>query len=359
MLEMPCLASRLQTREGRPRSQPLASKPRARPTAAMLHFHNMAGTRTASCSARACVPMLNDTTVANALKRFLHSHVQAPRFRTSLVIAGEILGNEYSWEKLQSSLDGKPALDIQYISHPCQLGFEAELTNSIYARSSDALQYLLEKYADPNTPLTRLDRDTNLRPLHLATCVGAKDIVQLLLTADANVNGGYPSKPLETACLHGEAQIGRLLLHARADPNVQHPNGQTPLHVAVALGNTKLVRLLLESAADTNRRGSYQRSALHTAARRGSPSLLRMLMSAKADAAAKDCRGHCPLEFLPTDTNFAQRFRCRQLLRTDRKRKTPKPQRPPEQQAAGTLRASTQSSFSSAEHSARDSQALQ
>ena len=289
----------------------------------MLHFHSLAGTRTASCPASTCMPMLSGSSAAQALKRYLHSSVQAPRFRTTLLVAGEILREEDPWTKLEEILNREEAVDVQYVSHACQPGFRTEILASIHARSAAAVQRLLEKYADPNMPMgTSLD--TDWRPLHLATCLGVKDIVRLLLIAEANVEEGHPSKPLVTACLHGDAQIGGLILQAKANPNTEDGEGQSPLHIATSVGSTRLVRLLIESAADIEKRGRRQQSALHTAALQGKPALLQLLISSGADTAARDCKGRRPLDLLPAAPSFAQRFRCRQLLGESQHKKTPK-----------------------------------
>ena len=323
-LEMLDRRSHLQS----PRTDDVASTLSKRvnqPSALMIHFHNLAGTRTTSCPAWAFVPMLNGTTATQALRRYLHSDGQAPRFRTTLVVAGDILRDEDPWSKLEEILNAEEALTVHYLTHACQPGFRTEIQDSIHARSAAALQRLLERYADPNMPLQMFNHNTDWRPLHLATCLGAKNIVRLLLMAEANVEEGHPSKPLATACLHGDAQIGGLLLQARANPNTEDGNGQAPLHIAAAVGSTRLVRLLIQSAADIEQRGSRQQSALHAAALNGSPALLRLLISSAADIAAQDCKGRCPLDLLPSRASFTQRFRCRQLLDKRQQRKTPNP----------------------------------
>ena len=76
--------------------------------------------------------------------------------------------------------------------------------------------------------------------MHLATDEGHKEVVELLITAGADVNAKekYEKTPLHHASKAGYYEIVELLIAAGADVNVKNIAGKTPLDFD---GNADLV----------------------------------------------------------------------------------------------------------------------
>jgi ankyrin repeat protein len=93
-----------------------------------------------------------------------------------------------------------------------------------------------------------------LTPLHVACFRGYKDIVELLIENQANVNVSTTESPavespLHLACLKNHLEIVKLLLENGADIDAQDKNKQTPLHYAIWANSELIVKLLLENGA--------------------------------------------------------------------------------------------------------------
>lgn len=102
--------------------------------------------------------------------------------------------------------------------------------------------------------------------LALAIATGGPQVVRERLAAEPELARHW--RPIHEACVHGRAEIVRLLLDAGADPNAVAPIsgaalGARPLHRAVAAApeaprgpeHVRIVALLLERGADPNARG--------------------------------------------------------------------------------------------------------
>jgi ankyrin repeat protein len=63
-------------------------------------------------------------------------------------------------------------------------------------------------------------------------------------------NSGW--SPLNIACLEGHKEIVQLLLENDADVNSINKDGETPLHLASVVGHTEIVKLLLKNGAAVN-----------------------------------------------------------------------------------------------------------
>ncbi len=104
-------------------------------------------------------------------------------------------------------------------------GFTALHLAAYFGRTGVALR-LIECGADVNAVATN---DSRLRPLHAAASAAARDIVQGLLAAGADVNapqeGGFTA--LHAAAHRGDADLCRILLDAGADRTLITTSGKT------------------------------------------------------------------------------------------------------------------------------------
>lgn len=129
-------------------------------------------------------------------------------------------------------------------------------------------------------------------PLHTASAEGQDDVVELLLSRDADPNARDRSRrtALHSAVAGERASTVAILLH-RADPNLVDDQGFAPLHMATKQGAETVVRALLgrdaedystpavgRAKADVELPGPEGWSALHYA--HASPAVTRCLLEA-------------------------------------------------------------------------------
>ncbi|OBT61015.1 hypothetical protein VE03_09611 [Pseudogymnoascus sp. 23342-1-I1] len=161
------------------------------------------------------------------------------------------------------------------------------------------------KMFDPDRPwrgpkFTRTLQDVPT-PLYFASVSGLTDIVEQLLTADANVNaqggmycnalqaasGGKFRNALQVASAEGYDEIVKLLLSKGADVNAQSGKFRNALQAASAEGYDEIVKLLLSKGADVNAQGGEYGNALQAASVRGYDEIIELLLSKGADVNAQ------------------------------------------------------------------------
>ena len=132
--------------------------------------------------------------------------------------------------------------------------------------------------------------------LHLATRMGLKPVVQLLLDAWRSPSNlpdlQIPDTSAKVVLCHTERSIQRAMLEA------QNEHGHTALHVAL-LGRGRshqaIFRLLLEKGANIEARDKYGRTALHLAASQKDNGFVQPLLDMNASREARDRWGCTPL----------------------------------------------------------------
>jgi len=164
-------------------------------------------------------------------------------------------------------------------------------------------------------------------PLHRAAANGDKDIVQLLIAADADVNakGENGRTPLDSAIRKDETETADLLrkhggksgaedsihvaaevgnfeavkqhLTAGTDVNAKNNKGYTPLHQAVHDGHKKVIELLIARGADVNAKNKYEVTALHMAAVNGHKEIAELLIAEGVAVNAKGLDVDTPLDW--------------------------------------------------------------
>jgi ankyrin repeat protein len=121
-------------------------------------------------------------------------------------------------------------------------------------------------------------------------------MVKLLLSYNADVNSrdNYGSAPLAHAEGTEIAKLliaNKADVNARDDLS-----GATPLHSAAAMRSKDLTEVLLANNADINAGDKRGCTPLHTAVERGSKAVVELLLANKADVNAKDNGGNTPLQ---------------------------------------------------------------
>lgn len=112
----------------------------------------------------------------------------------------------------------------------------------------------VKQMIDDNPALIHAWSHDGFTPLHLAVFFGRRDVAELLLARNAEVNiaSRNPIKvtPLHSAAAGNQFEICEALIAKGADVNARQEGGFTPLHSAAQNGNLELVDLLLKHGAD-------------------------------------------------------------------------------------------------------------
>lgn len=130
-------------------------------------------------------------------------------------------------------------------------------------------------------------------PIHSAAQQGNGPLLELLLTAGADVNAGETNRrsPLDLAAEHDREPAVRLLLDRQATLTLGGTNVTTPLHWAVAHGNSNLVAELLRRGCDARARNANGQPPLHLAHVRNDFALLEFLLRHGASIRDTDAAG--------------------------------------------------------------------
>jgi hypothetical protein len=121
-------------------------------------------------------------------------------------------------------------------------------------------------------------------PLHLASKIGNEKLVELLISAGADMNaiGGDYGTALQLASVEGNLGVVKVLLAAGADTDLQAGHYGTALQAAVAGRHEDIVLMLLNARADINAECGWYGSALGAAFMTRNKKLEELLLSAGA-----------------------------------------------------------------------------
>ena len=164
-----------------------------------------------------------------------------------------------------------------------------ELTSSRLHRAATNghnLENLIKKY-DINSKEDEFERS----PLHVAILIKNSDkaketIIDQLLEAKADVNSLSKGSitPLQCACITGNIDAIRKLLHEKAKVDGETENGETALSIAIEKDSTKIALLLLTDNPDEiNKPNKEQKTPLCTAAKTGNLNMVKLLVRHGAD----------------------------------------------------------------------------
>ncbi|KAM4584490.1 uncharacterized protein PAE49_004026 isoform 2-T2 [Odontesthes bonariensis] len=129
-----------------------------------------------------------------------------------------------------------------------------------------------------------------MRPLHYAAWQGKTEPMKMLLKAGSSVNGHSDEGqiPLHLSAQHGHYDGSEMLLQHQSNPCISDSAGKTPLDLACEFGRVGVVQLLLSSnmcAAMLEPKPSDPNgvSPLHLAAKNGHIDVIRLLIQAGID----------------------------------------------------------------------------
>jgi len=166
------------------------------------------------------------------------------------------------------------------------------LHEAVYKGDIESVRVLLKRFN------LNLNLANEITPLYIAVNEDYTDIVQLLLTADADANrkNGYRETPLHRAVFKGNTDIVRLLLGVNGiNLNQVDIFGYTPLIIAVRKSCTDIIQLLINAKANVNQTDNYGWTPLIEASLHGNTDIIQLLLQSGADVNQADNNGCSPL----------------------------------------------------------------
>uniref|UniRef100_A0A0E0MQ04 Uncharacterized protein n=1 Tax=Oryza punctata TaxID=4537 RepID=A0A0E0MQ04_ORYPU len=168
-------------------------------------------------------------------------------------------------------------------------GRKTPLERAIAGGDLPAVRYLIDHGADIHH-----EREGNITLLHSAAKKGRTEIVKLLLSRGAHVDGKSDhGTPLHFAAIKGYESTVKILLEHQADPNkVMSSSQATPLSAALFATSLPCVKLLIQAGADVN----ATNNPLARAAGSGLTEAIKLLLKAGANPNCPDTHGRMPIE---------------------------------------------------------------
>ncbi|KAF3925778.1 Ankyrin-1 [Dactylellina cionopaga] len=137
-------------------------------------------------------------------------------------------------------------------------------------------------------------------PLHYAAREGHVDMIQKLLTHNANpdlVDKLFKQTPLHVAVAKGKVEVVEAILQ-KANPNIVDRNFQTCLHRAAESGFHEIVIILLEKGAEPGALDKNRKTPLHLAAVKGHDRVVTLLLNKNLGIKdSKDKSGQPPIYY--------------------------------------------------------------
>lgn len=147
------------------------------------------------------------------------------------------------------------------------------------------LQYIKSILARPDVSVNFANPRNHQTALHVAAKRGDVDLLKLLISCGAHVNGGSVDlmTPLHEACFGGHPAAVSILISEGAETNARNIDGSTPLCFACAKGSLQCALLLINAGAEINPSLTITFPPLHEAALNGHVHCLEMLLKMGAD----------------------------------------------------------------------------
>ncbi len=175
--------------------------------------------------------------------------------------------------------------------------FPQEIINAIKQGNIEKVKELLDK--DPGLVHER-DR-VNYTPLHWAAMLRNKEMAELLISKNADINDKSNRQhltPLQCALMFrygNDPAVLDFLLDNGSHVECAGDEGKSNLLVASASGYERLAHLLLTGGVDVNSRSKYGLTALHIAAWTGHTHMVEFLIKKGADIDAASLDGRRPI----------------------------------------------------------------
>jgi hypothetical protein len=144
--------------------------------------------------------------------------------------------------------------------------------------------------------VSHIDEDGEM-PLHLAAQNGHKDMVELLLANNANVNANSKNNwtPLQEAVIRRHKDVAEFLVSNQANLNARIVFGYTLLHMLVVRNIKDMVAFVLAKGADVNAKDDQGNTPLHKASSMGYKDLVELLVANRADVNVRNNEDATPL----------------------------------------------------------------
>ena len=146
-------------------------------------------------------------------------------------------------------------------------------------------------------------------------CAGSREIIEMILTRDADVEARFQGRPiLHWACMGCPESAVQNLVDYGADVGSEQESGESVLHAAIQNPSDAVLRYLLSLHVNCNTSNHRGETPLHWAAAIGSEGKLDLLLAAKADISAIDNDGSTVLHYAMLNLNKANRMQGFQSL---------------------------------------------
>uniref|UniRef100_A0A674MW61 Si:dkeyp-9d4.3 n=1 Tax=Takifugu rubripes TaxID=31033 RepID=A0A674MW61_TAKRU len=208
----------------------------------------------------------------------------------------------------------------------------APLHHAALSGNKELISLLLEAQATVD-----IKDHKGMRPLHYAAWQGRTEPMKMLLKAgvficcvrstemllqhqsNPCISDSAGKTPLDLACEFGRVAVVQLLLSsnmcaAMLEPKPSDPNGVSPLHLAAKNGHIDVIRLLIQAGIDINRQ-SESGTALHQAALCGKTEVVRLLLDSGISAGVRNTMSQTALDIVNQFTTTQASREIKQLLR--------------------------------------------
>nr|XP_061779044.1 caskin-1-like isoform X3 [Nerophis lumbriciformis] len=185
------------------------------------------------------------------------------------------------------------------------MGKDQELLQAVKTEDLLTVQRLLQRPRPGKAKILGATKRVNvniqdadgLSPLHHAALSGNKDLISLLLEAQAavDIKDNKGMRPLHYAAWQGKTEPMKMLLKAGSSVNGQSDEGQIPLHLSAQHGHYDGSEMLLQHQSNTCISDSAGKTPLDLACEFGRVTVVQLLLSSNMCAAM--------LEPKPSDPN--------------------------------------------------------
>ena len=220
------------------------------------------------------------STTIKQLKQALQESLRLPRFRQRLLVGGQVLEDHHALGQ---------AVELQLVKLDYVRATETQVVELLYDAADGRLQAVenaLQQPLDPNDCMRASVGENTLMhisPIACAARYNSTEVMQLLLSAHADVNLPGSDMALWLASCAGHPEAVEVLLIARAE--VDSCQESTALFVAALNDHRSVVQVLLDSDADVHKPNSVDTwTPLHAACLRGHYEVVELLLDYRADA---------------------------------------------------------------------------